>query len=110
MYLHVIEDNKGNILLLQATIGKAGSIANAWAAGVCDMITHLLKDMNVPLDRIISLLSNSRSGDFRLNDGVAVFSGLHGIGFALSRYKQLKYQESLDEGSVEVRRMVRRVG
>lgn len=110
MYVHIVEDNEGNIVTIQATIGKAGSIPNAWAAGVCDLIVHLINELNVQIDLIIRIFANSRSGAFVMNGNIPVFSGLHGIGYALQRYKDQKYKEALDDGSISSRRVVRRIG
>jgi hypothetical protein len=93
MFVIIMENDKGEPVQLQITIGKAGTAMTAWAYAVSALCSDLLpiKGVNGLLVLLSEITSNRQAA--RLEDGAMVRSGPDGISYALLRYKAMKFEE-----------------
>lgn len=90
MYVMLMEDDKGELVGIQASIGKAGSSVSAWLNALTRMCTLAL-DQGMSIDHLLEQLTAQGSDRRRFSrDGIQIKSGPEGLAWVLQDYQREK--------------------
>ena len=115
LFVHILENNSGDPVIIQANLGKCGSEALAMTQALAAMCTSLLSDDNGNpivrgLERCIENLSGyTTDKSVPAEPGIQCRSIPEGFLLALLDYKRTKFEEFQREyGIHEIRPRIRR--
>jgi len=92
MYINLLEDKDGSLVMIDVQIGKAGGSLRVWAHCMGRMLTMLLEH-GAYIDDLVEELSSQTTDRLAIHQGnVKVRSGPEGIYVALMKYKLDKYE------------------
>lgn len=102
LFVHIAEDERGQLKQIMLNLGKAGTAASAWAHALASALT-LLIEQGAKLEDLLTLLSSITSGSTsRLGIGGNCTSGPEGVWMALMYYRKEKHQELRREVNSDV--------
>lgn len=93
MFVAIIEDNNSTPIAIDITIGKAGTLIQAWAHSMARILTVALEH-GATLENFIEELSSQHSSKARrsIDSQVDIWSGPEAICMALLKYKRQRFE------------------
>ena len=101
MYINLLEDKDGSLVMIDVQIGKAGGSLRVWAHTMGRLLTMLLEH-GAYIDDLIDELSGQTTDKLAMHQGgLKVRSGPEAIYIALMKYKTDKYERLVKELHVD---------